>query len=59
MEYTPDVVFRMMSRRRRKVMSETVAKPAREAVYVPQNVRSGSYMQLMRSHDRMGTRHLQ
>lgn len=33
-------------------------KPAREVVYTSANIRDGTYRQLMRSHDRMGTRHL-
>ena len=55
----PDEVFGMMGRRRRRVMPRAPEEPVAKAVYVPQNVRSGSYQQLMRSHDRMGTRHLQ
>ena len=53
----PDEVFEMMGRRR-PVLPRDV-EPEVKFIYVPQNVRSGSYQQLMRSHDRMGTRHLQ
>ena len=53
----PDEVFEMMGRRRPVLPSDV--EPEVKFIYVPQNVRSGSYQQLMRSHDRMGTRHLQ
>lgn len=59
---TPDEVFRNMERRRLQVTQKTHEPPPEihrvETVYMPQNVRAGSYRQLMQSHDRMGTRHL-
>ena len=58
MEFGPDVVFRRMERNKRRV-EPAGAKDAGRAVYVPQNVRTGSYRRLMQSHDRMGTRHLE
>ena len=57
MEIRPDTVFRRMEMRKRHMPARERSETA-QAVYVPQNVRAGSYVQLMRSHDRMGTRHL-
>ena len=59
MEIRPDMVFRQMEKRRRYEYAPQEKRDTGRAVYVPQNVRAGSYMRLMRSHDRMGTRHLQ
>lgn len=58
MDIRPDTVFRRMELRRRRVFEPPRRSEPVQAVYVPQNVRAGSYVQLMRSHDRMGTRHL-
>ncbi len=63
MDITPDKVFRKMeanrSPSRHREESEVRQKPpVRETVYIPKNTRDGTYRQLMRSHDRMGTRHL-
>jgi len=57
MEFGPDIVFRRMERKKRRVESAE-ARDTGRVVYVPQNVRAGSYRRLMQSHDRMGTRHL-
>lgn len=60
MNMNPDEVFRRMDERRavHELPMEQV-KPAREPVYIPRTTRDGTYRRLMRSHDRMGTRHLQ
>ena len=60
----PDELFRRMERMRRATLKDTGLRSGMEMtavqpVYVPQNIRDGSYRQLMKSHDRMGTRHLQ
>ena len=62
MQYMPDEVFLKLERRRMPVTPKTHEPTPEirqaETVYVPQNVRAGSYRQLMQRHDRMGTRHL-
>jgi len=60
MRMNPDDVFRKIAITR--PVNEWRAEEPRghtETVYIPSKTRDGSYRQLMRSHDRMGTRHLQ
>ena len=68
---SPDNVFRKMdayrsaadaNRRNREESAVEVSaldNVPRQTVYISNGTRSGTYRMLMRSHDRMGTRHLQ
>ena len=60
MELTPDRVFRRMERlyERRIARNGSGAGSGAPVVLTPAP-RSSTYKNLMRSHDRMGTRHLQ
>ena len=67
---SPDNVFRKMvaysseadvNRRNREESAVGVSaldNVPRQTVYISNGARSGTYRMLMRSHDRMGTRHL-
>ncbi len=64
MKNTPESIFRKMDAVHKGAYSmqtpaESHEATVREAVYIPKATRDGTYRQLMRSHDRMGTRHLQ
>jgi len=74
MTLSPDEVFERMDAVKRSGVRRTEqphmrpeqmqnsavpSESVREPVYIPGNTRNGTYRQLMRSHDRMGTRHLQ
>ena len=55
----PDEVFKRMDAVRPVYRKDAVVpQRIREPVYIPKTNRDATYRQLMRSHDRMGTRHL-
>ena len=60
MELTPDRVFRRMERLyERRAGGGAPGMGSGAPIVLTPASRSGTYKNLMRSHDRMGTRHLQ